>query len=248
MAELAITGTDKRLVSLKVAAFNLSNEPQSLGYENISLRTDAGVPVRLVSYDELQHIARVHAGWNTFFVVLASGLNSFAANQSAYGYAGRYRYYSPIAGQMAQDRASVENQAMLTSVTDKLNATMSELDSKILRTTTIDPGTSFAGVVVFELPKGVSVDQLVATVSFGEDAHVVPLNASAQALGQASQYDLIPHRDELASAPPPPQPPFAPAPQYIQAATVAPPDPVQSPRSSCGVIPQRNGTVRLVPC
>jgi hypothetical protein len=144
-------------VGIVVIGLNRGGRPRSLGYENIAIRTSAGLPVTLLTYEELQHKARVKAGWMTFFAAVAAGANSYAAQQSAYGTAhgsaytstpyGGIRssysasYYSPRlppksgrrAPTLRTQRCSVR---WPTSSTRRWrNSTVS-----VLRTTTIDPG------------------------------------------------------------------------------------------------------------
>ena len=168
-------------VGIGVAAFNLGERPKSLGYENISVRTMTGADLRLIPYEELKHRARVRAGWETFFASLAVGLNAYAASREGYGHAAQYHYYNPVAGELAIDRAAYQNAAMLNSVTAELDATLAKIDG-VLRTTTIDPRTAFAGAVVFDLPKGVAIKDLIVKVNFAGDVHSVPLDGSAQDL------------------------------------------------------------------
>lgn len=242
MVEIAAPAQTKSgQVGIGVAAFNLGQRPHSLGYENISVRTVAGATLRMIPYEELQHKARVRAGWATFFTVLGTGLNTYAASRQGYGYVGPYRFYSPVAGEMAMDRAASENAAMLNSVTAQLDATLAKLDAGVLRTTTIDPGTPFGGAVVFDLPKGVALKDLIVTVTFAGDAHSVPLDASAPELEQASSTDVrLSNRQSDV-------PQDNPAGVSTSTETQPPAEP-PPPNPKCGMVPQRDGAIKLVPC
>lgn len=178
-------------VLVAVVALNFGAGPTSLGYENVDIRTASGEEAKLVSYDELRHQAKVRAGWTTFFAGVAAGLNSYAAARyGGSGYVGRMPYYSPVGAQLALDRADAQNAALFTSIAVNLDATLAKLDGAILRTTTIDPGTSFGGFVAFDLPKGATVADMVAVVTFAGDTHIVPLNNTAGRLQQATALDL----------------------------------------------------------
>jgi hypothetical protein len=91
---------------------------------------------------------------------------------------------------MALDRADAQNAALFTSIAVTLNATLEKLDGAVLRTTTIDPKTSFGGYVAFDLPKGATVADMVVVVTFAGDTHVIPLNNAAGKLQQATASDL----------------------------------------------------------
>ncbi len=203
-----------RRVWVAVVALNLGKEPASLGYENITVHTAGGQPAKLITYEELQHQARVSAGWATFFSGVAAGLNSYSA--ARYGGSGRfggYSYYSPVAAQIALDRADAQNTALFTSVAQALDSTLSKLDSTVLRTTTIDPNASFGGYVAFDLPKGASARDMIVSVTFNGETHEVPLDNSAGTLQQAAAADTIVPGTGTAEPPPP-----APAPQPSAAA------------------------------
>jgi hypothetical protein len=220
-----------RQVPIFITAFNGGPASVSLGYENISVATRAGLPVKLVTYEELQHQARVRAGWITFFAILAAGANSYAAERSAYGYVGPYRYYSPAAAEIGLDRASAENAGMLGSIDQALAAKMAQLDGQVLRTTTIDRGDVQGGAVYVDLPRNMSVADLVVTVNFAGDSHRIGLG-DASSLEQASASDLAltaptPPQAVLATAAPLPAPPTpAPAPpKHHRCALTSPTDP-----------------------
>lgn len=262
-------------VWVAVAALNFGPGPTSLGYENVDIRTANGEEAKLVSYDQLRHQAKVRAGWMTVFAGVAAGLNSYgAARYGGSGYVGRVPFYSPVGAQMALDRADAQNEALFTSIAVTLDATLAKLDGAVLRTTTIDPRTSFGGFVAFDLPKGATVADMVAVVSFAGDTHIIPLNNTAGRLQQATALDLTgaganspePTRSEpTRSEPTRPEPtglePTGPEPAAARvnaAATPLPPPPPAPAQTSayttqphpppkCGMIQLDDG-VRLVPC
>ncbi len=176
-------------IPIGIVVFNGSGAPASLGYENVSVRTSGGEPVKLVTYEELQHQARVRAGWATFFAVMAAGANGYVAARSSYGYVGGYRYYSPVAGQTAMDRATDQNAALFSSISQGLDAQMAQLDGSVLRTTTVDPSAFFRGVVYVALPRKSALSDLIITVTFAGEAHEIAL-ADPSSLPQASEADL----------------------------------------------------------
>lgn len=255
-AEVAVPPEQRKgkRVWIAVVALNFGTEPTSLGYENIDIRTTDGAAAKLITYEELRHQARVRAGWTTFFAGVAAGLNSYAAARyGGSGRIGRLSFYSPVAGQMALDRADAQNAALFTSIAANLDATLSKLDGNILRTTTIDPWTSFGGFVAFELPKGAHIEDMVVTVRFAGNTHTVPLNDAAGTLRQATALDLMGPAPPAAAPPTPvaegmgaiaPSQPTRPAPHAFQAsAPVADPPETQK----CGMIQMDDG-VKLVPC
>jgi hypothetical protein len=216
-------------VYIGVIVLNRGDQPASIGYENVTVQRASGAAVRLVGYESLQGRRRSQAAWGTFFVALAAGLNSYAAQQSSYGYVGRYRYYDPVAGQIGAARADAENGAMFATVEQKLDAQLADLDN-VLRTTTVDAGDAGRGVVVFDLPRDVLIDQLVVSVTFGGEVHTIPLKAGG--LQQVSAADL-----SMAAAA---SQPGVQSPQDR--------DSTQPAIPRCGTIQQRDGSLKLVPC
>lgn len=234
-------------VWVAVVALNFGTEPTSLGYENVDIRTASGEEAKLVDYDELRHQAKVRAGWATFFAGIAAGLNSYsAARWGGSGNFGGIPFYSPVGAQLALDRADAQNAALFTSIAVTLDTALARLDGAVLRTTTIDPKTSFGGYVAFDLPKGARVTDMVAVVTFAGDTHMIPLNNAAGRLQQATALDLsgapantsqpaAPRLDARASNnPPPPAPARAPT-------------RVAEPQRQCGMIEMDDG-VKFVPC
>jgi hypothetical protein len=246
-------GQKGKRVEIGVAVLNLGTEPDSLGYENIRVRTTGGAPANLITYEQLQGHARTQAAWATLFAGLAAGLNSYsAARYGGSGYVGNVPFYSPIAGQIAVDRASAQNSAMFATIAQTLDATLAKLDNAVLRTTTIDPRTSSGGIVVFDLPKGASIHDMVVTVHFEGSTHEVPLNDAGGSLQQATALDLsnLPPTDG-----PPPTPtkvstiaandPPAPTPPVTRAPT--PVSETEQQSTKCGMIQMDDG-VKFVPC
>jgi hypothetical protein len=245
--------------AIAVIVLNRSDRAASIGYENVTIRTVTGTPAQLVTYEELQRKARQRAGWATFFAILAAGANSYAAQQSAYGtgYGSAYTstpyggihttyatsYYSPIAGQLALDRAEAQNGDMFRAISNQLDATMARLDGAVLRTTTIDPGDSFGGAVVVKLPKGAKLSDLVVSVSFRGEIHEFALGGDPSLLEQMSSSDLesrqtsamTPQAAPATATPVPAIEPDAPRP------TAAPPEDTTASNSrgrrrSCGLV------------
>lgn len=250
--EIAVPeGQKGKRIRIAVLALNFGTTPDSLGYENIRVGTTGGAAANLITYEQLQGQARTRAAWAALFVGLAAGLNTYAAARyGGAGYVGHVRYYDPVAGQMAVDRADAENDAAFSSIAQTLDTELANLDGSVLRTTTIDPRTVFGGVVVFDLPKGASVRDMVVTVTFEGDTHAIPLDNARGSLQQATAADLSTGLPATTAAPPsnagpvssdPPPAPSRPAAQTSAAAT----DPSQAPK--CGMIPMDDG-VKFVPC
>jgi hypothetical protein len=225
-------------LAVMVVALNRSTRPESLGYENVTVRTTSGAPVKLLTYEELQHQARVRAGWATAFGVALTGLSMYAAIRGSYygGYHG-YGYYSPVAAQIGVANATAISAATFSSISQQLDATMQRLDGEVLRTTTIDPGDAFGGAVVFDLPPKTPIQDLIVTVSYAGETHELALNATAAAAaGQASAEDLATPRHPMVDptmamgAPPP-----APSPQPPAVTPASAPAPIRAPKHACGM-------------
>lgn len=74
---------DKGRLMFGVAAINQSSVPMNFGIENISMFSDAGLPIRLFTHDELERQAKNTATWAAVAVALAGAASAHAATQTA---------------------------------------------------------------------------------------------------------------------------------------------------------------------
>lgn len=179
---------------LEVMLINTGIENVDFGTENFSALSSSGETVRVYSYSELLAEEKTRQMWAAIAAGLEAAGNSMqAANAGyttsygsysgmAYG-AGSTAYtsgsgyvttYDPAKAQMARSLADQRN----TETFDRMayeNKKNEMVLQNILKTTTIVPGGSHSGIIIFDLPKKNELEEerLVSLrVSAGELAHV----------------------------------------------------------------------------
>lgn len=165
-------GKVKKRGRFAVSVFNASNVPINFGTENISIVFGDGEPVPVVTYERLLKEEKNRQMWAAIAVGLSAAGNSLAASQAGYSsgtatYSGTtygsygsynsfgsvsYSGYNGSAAYAAQANANMQNQALFDRLAASNAANLQALKDN-LRTTTVDPGNGFGGMVTFELPK-----------------------------------------------------------------------------------------------
>lgn len=138
-----------------VAAFNDGGEPVNFGVENIDFAA-GGADVRIFTYDELEKMAQTDAAIAMVIVALAGAATVAAANSGPTSTTTTYTphgtYYSETTNYALQSLttsvAVAQTTNAMSDVANGLDATLVELGDSVLQTTTIDPGSSFGGLVI----------------------------------------------------------------------------------------------------
>lgn len=125
--------------AFQVMVVNGGDEPFDLGTEHLTATLADGTPVNIRTFEELSKKDKKGGGfWNKLSGLVSTGISAAAAS-----YSGEFA---------ALAKASKVGDSLLgQSDPDKAEKTVNL--GEILRTTTVDPGDSFGGTVVFELPK-----------------------------------------------------------------------------------------------
>jgi len=183
-------------MSLGVVAFNDSKVSANLGTENVRVFTAAGTPVRVFTYEQLAKEAKTAAAWQAFAVALAGAANTYAASQpatvntygTAYGsrggsvtYASTATVYNPANAALANSINQAQTNRSIGQISATLDATLANLGSNILRTTTIEPGNAFGGNVVIDKPKFAKGEEqaLRILVTFDGEEHEFKFSVGA---------------------------------------------------------------------
>ncbi len=161
----------KKRGNFSISIFNASNYPANFGTENITIVFGAGQPVAVVTYEKLVKEEKNRQMWASIAAGLSAAGNSMAASQAGYSsgvasYSGStygrygtyntsgtatYSGYNGAAAYAAQANANAQNEAMFDRLAATSAANLQALKAN-LRTTTLDPGRGFGGLVTFELP------------------------------------------------------------------------------------------------
>ncbi|MXP27918.1 hypothetical protein GRI58_03660 [Porphyrobacter algicida] len=179
-------GTVKKRGTLMLYALNAGSEPVNLGVENVTMETSSGEPIEMISYERLVKEEKKRRAWAAVAAGLSAMSNSLAASNAGYtngtvsaygsgGWAtGTYSGYNGGQAYAAQSIANAQNQANFQRLAETNAAAMQALRVN-LRTTTIDPGNSFGGQVMYELPKDVRSSKEPVTilihVKIGDEMH-----------------------------------------------------------------------------
>lgn len=174
-------------MSLGVVAFNDGKTSANLGTESVRVFTAAGAPVQVFTYEALVKQAKTAAAWQAFAVALSGAANAYAASQpttvnsygSVYGSRGVANYsstatvYNPANAALANSINQAQTSRSMGQIGATLDATLSNLGSSILRTTTIEPGNAFGGNVIIDKPKFAKGEEhaLRVVVNFDGEEH-----------------------------------------------------------------------------
>lgn len=159
-------------LSFAIAAFNKAPGAFNLGVESVTAQLADGTAIRILSKDDLVRQAKNRAMWAAIAVGVAGGLATAAVASSAgrhtynsnlytphgvYRYSGTYVNYTERA--LATGAAAGGTGYAIHSIQSGLDNLVANLGQNILQTTTIDPGTGYGGVIVFDklrwqAPKG----------------------------------------------------------------------------------------------
>jgi hypothetical protein len=165
---------------VRLFVYNASDKSFNFGPENVRAELTDGTAVPIVGYDKLIKEEKNRQMWAAIATGLSAASNSLAAANSGttYGYVGRtpISIYSPSSAYVAQSLVNRENDARFAALAVNGAAAMEALSVNI-RTTTVDPGSSFGGGVVFELPKQARSQKIDVPIRFimmlGSDEHII---------------------------------------------------------------------------
>lgn len=156
---------DHGAFAFAVTVYNDGEAPANFGLENLG-SSFAGKAVYALTRDDLENKAKSRAFWSQFGLALLGGTSSALAASQRDVYTSRWvtargTYSSimsvpSIAGQL--QAVSLQNQTInaMSLVQYQLDRTLASLGNDTLQLTTVDPGESYGGRVVFAKvrPKG----------------------------------------------------------------------------------------------
>ena len=174
-------------VVLFVAGRNQSNENTNLGTESISADSN-GKALRVFTHDELAKKIKSAAMWQGIAMAAGAGLRAGAATQPAqttyggtfsgngsstgpyYGdYFGHATTTDPAQQALAQSAINADARAQGAGLRAEQNDKLAALQ-RILRTTTVQPGQIYGGIVELARPSASSV--MNVRVNFAGENHV----------------------------------------------------------------------------
>jgi hypothetical protein len=214
---------EKGRVTLAIAVFNQSRQPGNFGVENVTATVN-GMPTAIPSAaqlaDDAQRKARNAKIGAALFAGAIAGVASTAHNEGTYyrhvggphgGYTRAIHWEDNTPGVIGATAAVAGGALVIHGIDKKLDYTLDQLGSQILQTTTIDPGSSFGGMVVIPTEKRPAYPAEVRLqVSF--NGHVYPFAFRLTPSGMNVPPPL-PAAAQQAALPAQPQPgPMGPSP------------------------------------
>lgn len=153
----------------------------------------SSVPLKVVTFEELQTEEKNRQVAAAVLTVLAVGVNAAAAaNQGYYNsrttvytprgvYTANTTGYSPVAAQIAVDRASMQNAAMVDATIERGQQNMAALEQTVIKDNTLFPGEWYGGQLHIAPPAsdGAGPKTYVVSMMIGGDRHDVEIVQSA---------------------------------------------------------------------
>lgn len=157
--QLRSLGFHNNRPAFAIAFFNAGPEPVNIGIEDIHVSAN-GTTLTVFSEKELERQAKHKAWWTQFGLALLGGVAAgAAASQRDYSHGtitgpyGTYTIhtsYPSLAGQLRADRIEGQTSYNIAAVQYQLDRTLELLDNHVVQKTTVDPGSSYAGLIILD--------------------------------------------------------------------------------------------------
>jgi hypothetical protein len=142
-----------------VAFYNGGSEPANIAPEAIHV-TANGIALRSFTVAELERQAKHKAWWTQFGLAMVGAIGSVAAasqtstySSSLYTPYGAYRLrgsYPSLYGQLQAARIQTDAAGGMAAIQYQLDMTLDAIGNKIIQRTTVDPGSTYAGLIVLD--------------------------------------------------------------------------------------------------
>lgn len=147
-----------------IAFYNAGPEPVNIGLEDIHASSNGDL-LRVFPVEELERQAKHKAWWSQFGMALLGGVSAglAASRRDTYhstitGPYGTYTMrssYPSLSGQLQADRIQTDTVWGIAAIQYQLDRTIELINDHVVQRTTIDPGSSYAGLLVLDkLKKG----------------------------------------------------------------------------------------------
>lgn len=182
VVEVTTLPLDHGALAFGVAVYNAGGAPALI--DSSSFTMEAGKQVLAAqTVDRLVHKAEHRAGWSKFGAGLLGSLAAGLVASSRDTYSStlytrhaiyRSTFSAPsIAGQIQADRILDHTSAKIADIQDNLDATRAQLGEAIIQATTVDPGRSYGGRIVFDkLANAAAVQTLTVRVNWNGEVYV----------------------------------------------------------------------------
>jgi len=223
--EIRPVPVEKGRIAFAIAVFNQSGRPANFGTENVYAMVD-GVGVAVPTHDQLADDAERKArnakiGTALFAGVLA-GVASTASIHHSYqqnvytphgSYSRSISWHDDTPGILGATAAVAGGALVIHGIDKKLDYTLDQLNSQILETTTVDPGSTFGGLVVVPdqgkhaYPQEIALQIQWNGVTYPFAFRLTPSGLNVPPPFPATAQDAaMPYRPEQPAMPPAPSP------------------------------------------
>lgn len=171
-----VAGNDKKTASFVIGVVNAGDQPLNFGPENVTIRPTGMKAIALTTYEQAIEAERKKQGKEKFWAGVAAfgrGLSAADAGNTyssgiysgtANGYVGSSHVTAQTSGiysgtqhnsgaALAAQRNAQEMNAQDRAALEQRWANRSATTGNLLRTTTVDPGTMYGGIVIFPISK-----------------------------------------------------------------------------------------------
>ena len=145
--------------SFKVAFYNAGPEPVNIGLEDIHAVAN-GTSLTVFPVEELERQAKHKAWWTQFGMAMLGGLAAGAAasqrntyHSSITGPYGTYTVhasYPSLSGALEADRITTNTAWGIAAIQYQLDRTIDMINEHVIQRTTIDPGSTYGGLIVLD--------------------------------------------------------------------------------------------------
>jgi hypothetical protein len=172
-----------------LAINNLSRTPQDFRVSQVEAMQRVGeseYPMQVVTFEMLQQEEKSRQVAAAILAGVAGAANAYSAAQAGHGSyttaSGRTgTFYSPTAAAIAQNNATVQNEAMFAATIEQGQQNMATLEKAVIKDNTLMPGEWYGGQLHLapptDQPGGQKVYSIVIVV--GSDRHVVEVAQGA---------------------------------------------------------------------
>ncbi|WP_407166601.1 hypothetical protein [Bradyrhizobium sp. ORS 111] len=139
--------------------------------------------MKVVTYEMLVQEEKNRQVAAALLTGLAAGANAYGASQAGYGHyttpSGRTgTFYSPTAAAIAQNNASIQNEAMIAATVETGQRNMAVLEQAVIKDNTLMPGEWYGGQLHLAPPtdQGGGPKTYTIVITVGTERHVIDIS------------------------------------------------------------------------
>lgn len=166
---------------------NISPQPTNFMVSQVDAQQMVGgqaYAMQVITYDALVQEERNRQVAMAIIAGVAAGANAYGASRAGYGTyttpSGRTgSFYSPMAAQIAQNRAAYQNEALMSATIEQGQINLASLEQSVMKDNTLMPGEWYGGQLHLAPPADAgsgSSKNYVLTLQVGPDRHVIDVS------------------------------------------------------------------------